>query len=64
MGAASRPDDARVVEQAVGVSLSRMGVDRLDLLQFHWWDYADPGYLDALKHLADLRDEGKIRHLA
>jgi aryl-alcohol dehydrogenase-like predicted oxidoreductase len=53
-----------VVEQAVGVSLSRMGVDRLDLLQFHWWDYADPGYLDALKHLADLRDEGKIRHLA
>ena len=53
-----------IVEEAVGVSLSRIGVDRLDLLQFHWWDYADPGYLDALKHLADLRDEGKIRHLA
>jgi aryl-alcohol dehydrogenase-like predicted oxidoreductase len=53
-----------IVEQAVGVSRSRMGVDCLDLLQFHWWDYADPGYLDALKYLADLRDEGKIRHLA
>ncbi len=53
-----------VVDAAVGVSLSRMGVDRLDLLQFHWWDYADPGYLDALRHLADLRDAGKIRHLA
>jgi aryl-alcohol dehydrogenase-like predicted oxidoreductase len=53
-----------IVEQAVGVSLSRMGVDRLDLLQFHWWDYDDPAYLDALKHLADLRDEGKIRHVA
>jgi len=53
-----------VVEQAVGISLSRMGVDRLDLLQFHWWDYADPRYLDALKHLADLREAGKIRHLA
>ncbi|MFZ3234326.1 MAG: aldo/keto reductase [Stellaceae bacterium] len=53
-----------VVEQAVDVSRSRMGVDRLDLLQFHWWDYADPNYLDALKHLADLRDEGKIRDLA
>jgi aryl-alcohol dehydrogenase-like predicted oxidoreductase len=52
-----------VVEGAVGVSLSRIGVDRLDLLQFHWWDYADPGYLDALKYLADLRDDGKIRHL-
>jgi aryl-alcohol dehydrogenase-like predicted oxidoreductase len=53
-----------VVEQAVGISLSRMGATRLDLLQFHWWDYADPGYLDALTHLADLRDNGKIRHLA
>jgi aryl-alcohol dehydrogenase-like predicted oxidoreductase len=53
-----------VVEDAVGVSLRRMGVERLDLLQFHWWDYRDPRYLDALKHLADLRDEGKIRHLA
>ncbi len=53
-----------VVESAVGVSLRRMGVDRLDLLQFHWWDYRDQRYLDALKHLADLRDAGKIRHLA
>jgi aryl-alcohol dehydrogenase-like predicted oxidoreductase len=41
-----------------------MGVDTLDLLQFHWWDYADRRYLDALRHLADLRDEGKIRQLA
>jgi aryl-alcohol dehydrogenase-like predicted oxidoreductase len=54
----------RAVEDAVGVSLRRMGVDCLDLLQFHWWDYRDAGYLDALKHLADLRDEGQIRHLA
>jgi aryl-alcohol dehydrogenase-like predicted oxidoreductase len=53
-----------VVKQAVAVSLSRMRVARLDLLQFHWWDYDDPGYLDALQHLADLRDDGKIRHLA
>jgi aryl-alcohol dehydrogenase-like predicted oxidoreductase len=59
-GAMTRP----IVEQAVGVSLSRIGVDRLDLLQFHWWDYGDPRYLDALKHLADLREEGMIRHLA
>jgi aryl-alcohol dehydrogenase-like predicted oxidoreductase len=54
----------RVVEDAVNVSLRRMGVDRLDLLQFHWWDYGDARYLDALRQLADLRDEGKIRHLA
>jgi len=54
----------RVVEDAIGISLARMGVDCLDLLQFHWWDYGDAGYLDALKHLADLQHAGKIRHLA
>ena len=41
-----------------------MGVNCLDLLQFHWWDYGDRSYLDALKHLADLQREGKIRHIA
>jgi aryl-alcohol dehydrogenase-like predicted oxidoreductase len=54
----------RLVEDAIGISLSRMGVDCLDLLQFHWWDYGDNSYLDALKHLCDLQREGKIRHLA
>jgi aryl-alcohol dehydrogenase-like predicted oxidoreductase len=54
----------RTVEDAVGISLSRMGVECLDLLQFHWWDYGNAGYLDALRHLADLRQEGKIRQLA
>jgi aryl-alcohol dehydrogenase-like predicted oxidoreductase len=54
----------RVVDEAIGISLSRMGIARLDLLQFHWWDYSDENYLDALKHLADLQHEGKIRHLA
>jgi aryl-alcohol dehydrogenase-like predicted oxidoreductase len=53
----------RIVEDAVDLALRRMGVERLDLLQFHWWDYADRGYLDALKHLADLQQAGKIRHL-
>jgi aryl-alcohol dehydrogenase-like predicted oxidoreductase len=54
----------RVVEDAINLSLSRMGVKSLDLLQFHWWDYGDHAYLDALKHLADLQEEGKILHLA
>ena len=54
----------RIVEDAIGISLSRMGVECLDLLQFHWWNYKDENYLDALKHLADLQSEGKIRHLA
>jgi aryl-alcohol dehydrogenase-like predicted oxidoreductase len=53
-----------IVEENIKVSLRRMGVDTLDLLQFHWWDYADRNYLEALTYLAQLRDEGKIRHLA
>ena len=57
------PMTRRIVEEAVGVSLRRMGMDRLDLLQFHWWDYGDLRYLDALRHLADLQQEGRIRHL-
>jgi len=54
----------RLVEDNIARSLRRMGVETLDLLQFHWWEYEDPAYLDALTFLAQLRDEGKIRHLA
>jgi aryl-alcohol dehydrogenase-like predicted oxidoreductase len=58
------PMTRAVVERAVEVSRRRMETDVIDLLQFHWWDYDDPRYLDALKHLADLCTAGKIRHLA
>jgi aryl-alcohol dehydrogenase-like predicted oxidoreductase len=54
----------QIVEQAVDVSMRRMGVETLDLLQFHWWEYANPSYLDALSYLAELQAKGKIRHLA
>jgi diketogulonate reductase-like aldo/keto reductase len=40
-----------------------MGVDCLDLLQFHWWDYLNPSYLDALQHLSEMQREGKIKLL-
>ena len=54
----------QIVEDNINRSLRRMDVDRLDLLQFHWWEYNDERYLDALSHLADLQNEGQIRHLA
>lgn len=57
------PMTSSIVEGRIDVSLKRMNVEALDMLQFHWWDYDDPRYLDALHHLAQLRDEGKIRHL-
>ncbi|KAA2281262.1 aldo/keto reductase [Candidatus Nitrosocosmicus agrestis] len=44
-------------------SLAKMGVESLDLLQFHWWDYDNPYYVDALGYLAELCDDGLIQHL-
>ncbi|KAK0605857.1 hypothetical protein LWI29_031444 [Acer saccharum] len=52
------------VRESINVSRKRMDVPCLDMLQFHWWDYSNPGYLDALKHLTDLKDEGKIKTVA
>ncbi|XP_058779712.1 flagellar radial spoke protein 5-like isoform X3 [Vicia villosa] len=52
------------VRDNINVSRKRMDVDSLDMLQFHWWDYSNSGYLDALKHLTDLKGEGKIKTLA
>ncbi|KAJ7625923.1 NADP-dependent oxidoreductase domain-containing protein [Roridomyces roridus] len=49
-----------VVEAAVRERMHRMQTDRVDLLQFHWQDYADKGYLTALEVLNDLRTEGLI----
>lgn len=48
------------LEQIVDTSLARLGVERLDLVQFHWWDYAVPGYVQALHWLKDLQAAGKV----
>lgn len=51
----------QVVVKALQHSMTRMQVDSLDCVQFHWWDYRDKRYLDALGHLSDLQQEGLIR---
>lgn len=48
-------------ERIIHRSLARLGVERLDLVQFHWWDYAVPGYIEALRDLVKLQREGYIR---
>lgn len=48
---------------AVQRSLDRLQTDRLDLLQFHAWSYADPSWLDCLFWLQELKEQGLIRHL-
>ena len=57
------PMTAAVVRQAVQRSLTRMRSDRIDLLQFHWWTFEHPGWLDAMAELARLREEGLIAHI-
>ena len=54
----------KIVEDNINISRRRMGVESLDLMQFHWWEYRDSNYLDALKYMAELQQEGKIKHLA
>ena len=57
------PMSSSIVTYYIDESLKKMNVDSIDLLQFHWWDYQDLSYLDALKHLSKLQNEGKIKHL-
>ncbi len=57
------PMTRSIVEHHIEKSIKKMHVKAIDVLQFHWWDYTDTGYLDALYHLTKLCDAGKIRHL-
>ncbi|MDW3191034.1 MAG: aldo/keto reductase [Cytophagales bacterium] len=50
-------------EKIIDRSLQRLGVERLDLVQFAWWDYQFPGYVETALHLLELQDAGKIRFL-
>ena len=52
-----------IVRAGVQERLDRLGVDRVDLLQFHWWSFQHPAWLDALHALAELRDEGLIAEI-
>jgi aryl-alcohol dehydrogenase-like predicted oxidoreductase/enamine deaminase RidA (YjgF/YER057c/UK114 family) len=51
------------VRAAVDRARTRLRVDAIDLLQFHAWNYADPGWLETLFLLQELQREGLIRHL-
>lgn len=50
-------------EKIIDRSLRRLGVERLDLVQFAWWDYGFPKYVETAIHLQDMQRAGKIRHL-
>jgi len=55
--------DRAYVERAIDRSLRRLGVERLDIVQFHWWEYEIPGFIETALELDRLRRAGKIGHL-
>ena len=62
------PDEAALpdlkgpdVVAAIERSLRRLAVERLDLLQFHWWSYDVPGIERVVETLTELQLAGKIR---
>lgn len=48
------------VEGVIDTSLKRLNLETLDLVQFHWWAYDIPGWLETAGWLKELQDEGKI----
>jgi aryl-alcohol dehydrogenase-like predicted oxidoreductase len=56
--------DENYVRRVIDRSCDRLGVERLDLVQFHWWNYAVTGAAAAARHLATLQREGRIAHVA
>ncbi|MBM3531853.1 MAG: aldo/keto reductase [Alphaproteobacteria bacterium] len=55
--------DRGYVESIIDRSLTRLKTDRLDLVQFHWWNYAVPGAVETALILRDLQRAGKIDRL-
>jgi aryl-alcohol dehydrogenase-like predicted oxidoreductase len=60
--ALSRVDRA-YVREIIHRSLRRLKVERLDLVQFHWWNYGIPGAVETALILKELQDEGKIHQI-
>jgi aryl-alcohol dehydrogenase-like predicted oxidoreductase/enamine deaminase RidA (YjgF/YER057c/UK114 family) len=54
---------SQVVRAAVDRARTRLQTHRIDLLQFHWWMFRHPGWIDAMRELAKLHAEGLIGHL-
>jgi aryl-alcohol dehydrogenase-like predicted oxidoreductase len=56
--------DKQYVTGIIDRSLQRLATERLDLLQFHWWNYAVPGAIETGQMLVELQRAGKIALLA
>ena len=57
------PMTREIVRRGVQERLDRLGVSCIDLLQFHWWSFEHPAWLDALHEMKAMQAEGLIRAL-
>ena len=57
------PMSKSIVTHYIEQSMKKMNTECLDMVQFHWWDYNDTSYIDAMHHLSKLQQENKIRYL-
>jgi aryl-alcohol dehydrogenase-like predicted oxidoreductase len=55
--------DETYVRRIVSRSLDRLQLPRLNLVQFHWWDYAVPGCVPTALLLTKLQREGLVAHI-
>lgn len=55
--------EAHQVRRIVTRSLQRLQTERLDLVQFHWWDYNVPRFVETAAALHGLQKEGLISHI-
>jgi aryl-alcohol dehydrogenase-like predicted oxidoreductase len=55
--------DDRLIDLAIDSSRRKLGVDMLDLVQFHWWDYEVDGLDRLYDRLLHAQSVGKIRLL-
>jgi len=51
----------RYAERVIDRSLKRLGVERIDMVQFSWWNYDVPGWVEAANWLKEMQRAGKIR---
>ena len=61
MAPATRVSTPAAVRQGCESSLKRLGVERIDLFQFHWPDERGTPIADSWGEMARLAEEGKIR---
>lgn len=55
--------DTAATRAIIDRSRSRLRLQTLDLVQFHWWDYGVARYVEVARNLEALRREGLIRHI-